>query len=309
MLWVVFFVERKDTMKILKGLSRQEFREQFGTEEQCLAFLSASKWGDDYSCLKCKNEKYCTGRKMHNRRCTRCGYEESPTANTLFHKLKFGIDVAFEMAYDIATSKKGANSIWLAERHAVRQTTAWLFRRKVQEAMKSSEKFPLQNEVHVDEFEIGTPQKGEQGRSKSENKIRVVIALEYRDGKPGRGYARVIEDYSSNSLKPIFDIHIDKQAQITTDRWSGYKPLIKEYPNFEQKLSDKGRNFKMLHIQIRNFKNWLRGVHSFCDKTHINQYIQEYFFRFNRLNFRLSILSKLLKRMIEHKPMTYKSIR
>jgi len=53
-----------------------------------------------------------------------------------------------EMAYDIATSKKGANSIWL-------------FRRKVQEAMKSSEQFPLEDEVHVDEFEIGTPQKGE----------------------------------------------------------------------------------------------------------------------------------------------------
>ena len=98
------------------------------------------------------------------------------------------------MAYDIATSKKGASSIWLAERFGVKQHTAWLFRRKVQEAMKSSEQFPLEKEVHVDEFEIGTPQKGEQGRSKSEKKIRIVIALEYRDGKPGRGYAKVIDD-------------------------------------------------------------------------------------------------------------------
>ena len=115
-------------------------------------------------------------------------------------------------------------------------------------------KFPLENEVHVDEFEIGTPQKGEQGRSKSENKIRVVIALEYRDGKSGRGYAKVIEDYSSKSLKNIFDAHISKDAKIITDGWSGYKPLMKKYPHFEQKLSNKGQNFKMLHIQIRNFK-------------------------------------------------------
>ncbi len=42
----------------------------------------------------------------------------------LFHKVKFGIVEAFEMAYDIATSKKGANSIWLAERHGVKQMTA-----------------------------------------------------------------------------------------------------------------------------------------------------------------------------------------
>ena len=76
------------------------------------------------------------------------------------------------MPYDIVTSKKEANSIWLGERCGIRQTTAWLFRIKIKEAMKSSEKYPLQNEGHVDEFEIGTPKKGEQGRSKSETKIR-----------------------------------------------------------------------------------------------------------------------------------------
>lgn len=296
-------------MKILKGLSRKEFRSKFGTPEQCLSYLSETKWAEGFVCHRCNNAKFCDGKKPFNRRCTRCGYDESPTSNTLFHKLKFGIENAFEMAYDIATSKKGANSIWLAERYGVRQTTAWLFRRKIQEAMKSSENFPLENEVHVDEFEIGTPQKGEQGRSKSEHKIRVVIALEYRDGKPGRGYAKVIQDYSAKSLGQIFEKHISTTAKITTDCWSGYKPLRKKYPNFEQTLSDNGQNFKMLHIQIRNFKNWLRGVHSYCDKAYINQYIQEYFFRFNRLNFRETILEKLLNRMIASKPMCYKSIK
>src|SRR5690606_18211710 len=126
------------------------------------------------------------------------------TSGTLFHKLKFGIDKAFEMLYEIATSKKGANSIWLAEHFGVNQKTAWLFRQKVQLAMKSSEQYPLENEVHVDEFEIGTPQAGEQGRSKSDKKVRIVIAFEYRDGKSGRGYAKVIEDYSAKSLAPIF---------------------------------------------------------------------------------------------------------
>jgi hypothetical protein len=296
-------------MKILKSLSRKEFRSKFGTQEQCFTYLAEVKWELGYSCIKCKNQHYCSGKKVFNRRCTKCGYDESPTANTLFHKVKFGIENAFEMAYDIATSKKGANSIWLAERHGVKQMTAWLFRRKVQQAMKSSENYPLEKQVHVDEFEIGTPQKGEQGRSRSKNKMRVVIALEYRDGKPGRGYAKVIENYGSKSLSIIFDTHINKDAEITTDGWSGYKPIKKKYPHFEQKLSDKGQNFKMLHIQIRNFKNWLRGVHSYCNKETLNQYIEEYFFRFNRLNFRDTILEKLICRMINEKPMTYKSIK
>jgi hypothetical protein len=49
--------------------------------------------------------------------------------------------------------------------------------------------------------------------------------VEYRDGKPGRGYAKVIDDYSAKSLKIIFDVHIDKEAKITTDGWKGYAPL------------------------------------------------------------------------------------
>lgn len=76
--------------------------------------------------------------------------------------------------------------------------------------------------------------------------------MEYRDGKPRRGYAKVIEDYNSNSLKEIFDIHINKEAKITTDGWSGYKLLVKNHPNFKQKLSVKGQIFKVLHIIFKS---------------------------------------------------------
>jgi transposase-like protein len=83
----------------------------------------------------------------------------------------------------------------------------------------------LEDEVHVNEFEIGTPQKGEQGRSKSGKKVRIVIDFEHRDGKSDRGYAWVIEDYSSKSLKPIFDSHIKNDAHVLADNWRGFKPL------------------------------------------------------------------------------------
>ena len=112
-------------MKILKELSRKEFYAKFG--EESLSFLSSVKWREGFTCIKCKNTKFSKGRKELNRRCTKCGYDETPTANTLFHKVKFGIVEAFEMAYDIATSKKEASSIWLAERNGVKQMTAWFY--------------------------------------------------------------------------------------------------------------------------------------------------------------------------------------
>lgn len=144
--------------------------------------LADIKWQSGYSCRKCCCELYIGGKQLYSRRCKRCNYDESPTAHTLFHKVKFGIENAFEMLYDIETSKKGAGSIWLGERFEAKQTTAWLFRRKAQTSYAKQWSNPLDGDVHVDAFEIGTPQKGEQGRSKSEKKIRDVIAFEYRNG-------------------------------------------------------------------------------------------------------------------------------
>jgi len=165
--------------------------------------------------------------------------------------------------------------------------------------MKSGEKYPLENEVHVDEFEIGTPQKGEQGRSKNEKKMRIVIAFEHRDGKSGRGYAKFIEDYSAESLKPLFDAHTENNASILADGWAGYNSLKQDYPDLKQILSDKGKNFK----------NWLRGVHSYCNKEYLQKYIDEYFFRFNRRNHRASILDKIIERYAMHRPVKIKDLR
>ena len=168
--------------------------------------------------------------------------------------------------------------------------------------MKSSQKHPLEDKVHVDGSGIGTPQKWGQGKSKRDKKVRVVIALGHRDGKPGMGYAKMIEDYSAKSLKPLSGTPIKNGADILADGWRGYSPLKEEYPDLKQTLSDKGKNFKMLHIQIRNFKNWLRGVHSYCNKEYLQKYIDEYFFRFNRRNHRASILDKIIEHYAMHGP-------
>ncbi len=289
-------------MKLQKKLDRNTFKERFGTKQDCYQYLADLKWSGGYSCIKCGHDDYIKGKQPCSRKCRKCCYDESPTSGTLFHKLKFGIDKAFEMLYEITVGKKGASSIWLAEHFGVQQKTAWYFRQKVQLAMKSSGNNPLEGIVHVDEFEIGTPQKGEQGRSASDKKIRVVLAVEERDGKSGRAYAKVIEDYSSASLRPIFEEHISKEASVVADGWTGYAPIKEDYPGLTQILSNQGKNFKMLHIQIRNFKNWLRGTHSYCNQEYLQNYIDEYFFRFNRRNHRSSIVDKIIGRCVEHPP-------
>jgi hypothetical protein len=222
--------------------------------------------------------------------------------------VKFGLHKAFGMVYNIMLSKKGANSMWLGERYKVSQNTAWLFRRKVQQYLRSSGRHPLTGVVQVDEFEIGTPKKGRQGRAATDEKVRVVMAIEVRDGIVGNAYARVIGDFSSKSLKDIFDRHISHDAEVRTDGWRGYSPLRRIYTRLTQKYSDKGANFPEIHIQIRNLKNWLRGVHSYCDHDNVQDYLDEYFYRFNRRAQRTSIIDRLLERLLASKSPTFKEI-
>ncbi|MEM0941894.1 MAG: transposase, partial [Bacteroidota bacterium] len=72
----------------------------------------------------------------------------------------------------------------------------------------------------------------------------VAVALERKNKGIGRMYARVIKNGSSPSLRPFFHDHIDKNAEIKTDEWSGYRPLKATFPHLIQSASGKkGEHF------------------------------------------------------------------
>jgi len=68
----------------------------------------------------------------------------------------------------------------------------------------------------------------------------------------------------------------------------------------------KGKNFPELHRIIMGFKGWLRGMHHHA--SHLQAYIDEYTYRFNRSFMKENIFDNLLKRMIKSEPYTYKMI-
>ena len=119
-------------------------------------------------------------------------------------------------------------------------------------------------------------------------------------GKVKRFYALKIPDFSSKSLRIIFDKHIDKTAYITTDEWKGYRP-IKDY-NITQKPSNDGKNFPTLHKVIHQVKSWIRGIYSWVSEFNIDRYLAEYSFRINRLQNKDTIFNKLMKRMLKREP-------
>jgi hypothetical protein len=284
---------------IFKGVNSIKFNQHFKTDNDCLDYIAEVKWRDGYYCKRCRNDKFCVGKKAHNRRCTKCRYDESPTANTMFNKLKFSILIAFHIVFKISTKKKGMSSLELSNEFELRQKTCWSFKNKVQLSMKSSLKSPLTGVVHVDEFVIGGPEEGKKGRSKGLKKL-IVLAIEILEDGVGRAYAEVIENSSARELGNFLEKYVSKDAEITSDKWRGYLPLKKKFLKLEQVASEDGKNFKELHIHIMNIKGWVRGIHHHCSKKHMQNYLDEYHFRYNRRSNMGTIFDVLVKKMVNY---------
>lgn len=290
---------------IFAGVNSIKFNQFFKTEQDCIKYIAEIKWEQGYNCKRCSSEKFIKGSKPYYKRCLKCKYDESPTANTMFDKVKFSLLIAFHIVFKIVTKKKGMSTLELSREFELRQMTCWGFKWKIQQAMVSSLNHPLQGMVHVDEFFVGGPEEQKRGRSKGDKKL-VVLALEIIEGGVGRAYAEVIKNASSKELGSFLKKHVSKDAKIITDQWTGYAPLKKEFLKLEQVASDNGRNFKDIHLHIMNIKGWLRGIHHHCSKEHIQGYLNEYHYRYNRRNHMGSIFELLMKRMVKNSPIRLK---
>lgn len=118
-------------------LSYDEFRTLYPDAMGCYRFLENLKWANNYHCRKCDNEKFISGKpdseaSRFSRRCTRCGYQESITAFTLFHSLKFPVEKAFYLTYlTVAGSKEQHTLEETAVSLNLSPNTVWSFRSKV----------------------------------------------------------------------------------------------------------------------------------------------------------------------------------
>lgn len=123
-----------------KEVGFEEFSKTYPDHLACLRFLADLKWAEGFHCRKCGHSHFCDGKTILSKRCTRCRYEESPTAYTLLHKCKLPLDKAFYAIFLIYNRKGDITSVALAERLQLRQSTCWSFLKKVKAAMKTTRK-------------------------------------------------------------------------------------------------------------------------------------------------------------------------
>ena len=168
----------------------------------------------------------------------------------------------------------------------------------------------LKHETMIGGIEEG----GKRGRGTS--KEVVVIAVEIKRPKGfGRIRMRHIPDASSTSLGAFVREAIEPKSILCTDGWRGYYGLSNDYIHRQTILSssDDPAHVTMpgVHQVASLLKRWLLGTHQgACAKEHLQSYLEEFTFRFNRRtsHSRGQLFRRLLEQAVVTPPVTQERI-
>jgi len=292
-----------------------EFQRRFPDDAACAVYLAAARWPDGFVCPACGGLRACLlVTKADTHQCSACRKQTSVTAGTVMHGSKLSRTVWFWAAYRMATHSNGisARQLW-RQLGLGSYKSAWLLAAKLRRAMVDSERHLLSGLVEVDETQISyrtkdDPPAGGGGRS-GDGKLQVAAAVEIQGKGPGRVRLAVIEDASATSLRTFLKASVAPGAAIKTDGWSGYPgaPGVTHEPH--------GVGNMAAHVILpwvrrifSNLKTWALGVYHGLRKEHLQAYLDEFVFRFNRRRTPHAAFRTLLGIGAAIKPATYKML-
>jgi transposase-like protein len=196
--------------------------------------------------------------------------------------------------------------------------TAWTWLHKMRRAMVRPGRDRLRGTVEVDETYVGGVEEGVHGRETQEKSI-VVIAVEVLSPKGfGRMRMRRITDCAEARLTPFVQEAVEPGAIVKTDGWKGYSSSKLAKAGYVHKPKNISASGDPAHVSMPGvhriaalLKRWLLGTHQGAvSQQHLDYYLDEYTFRFNRRTSRTRglLFYRLLQQAGGVDPMPYRRL-
>ena len=300
--------------------SEGEFRSWFGTDAACLDYLEWLRWPEGFVCDTCG---HAGAWRLGDRRieCAGCGCRTSVTAGTIFDRTRTPLTVWFAVAWLFATAKDGISAQSLQRTLELGSyQTGWAILHRLRSVLVRPGRERLSGRVEVDETFFGGAEPGLRGGRQRGNKTLVIVAVEVHEPKGfGRCRMRIIPDASAESLHGFVAEHIEPGATVITDGWQGYAGIETLGYTRERRSQravrlaggDPHGLLPGVHRIASLAKRWLLSTHQgSVDEEHLQAYLDEFVFRFNRRRSRSRglVFYRLLELAVEHDPVRYDDI-
>lgn len=294
----------------------REFVKMFPADTACAAYLAKLRWPEGFICPACKKVSTPWNESRRRLACPICRHQTSVSTGTIFDKTRTPLTTWFEAAWHITTAKNGMSAKTLERTMGINYRVAWTMLQRFRVAMVASERKQLSGEVEVDETLIGGVQQGGK-RGRGTTKSIVVIAVEIKQPKGfGRIRMRYVPDASGDSLLPFVCDVVAPGTVVRTDGWGGYNELPKH--GYTRKITVLSSSGDPAHVSMPGvhrvaslLKRWILGTHQgSVVYEHLQSYLEEFTFRFNRRTSRSCglVFRRLLEQAVVTKPVTEKDV-
>ena len=297
-----------------------ELRSWFATDDDCLDYLEWLRWPEGFVCPACGQPggwRLGDGRL----RCGSCRSATSVTAGTIFDKTRTPLTVWFTACWVFATQKDGVSAQSLQRALEISSyQTAWAMLHRLRSVLVRPGRERLTGRVEVDETFIGGEEPGLRGGRQKGKKSLVGVAVEVREPKGfGRCRMTILPDASAASLHPFVTGHVAPGATVITDAWQGYSGIeavgYTRERHSQRAARQRGQDpFGLLpgvHRIASLAKRWLLGTHQgSVDDAHLQAYLDEFVFRFNRRTSRSRglVFHRVLDLAVGHEPVRYRDL-
>jgi len=295
----------------------EEFVAWFGDEDDCRDYLDWLRWPNGFVCPHCSG-KFGWQRSKGSWDCRDCSRIVSQTAGTIFDKTRTPLKLWFAAAWHMTNQKNGISALGLKrEINLGSYQTAWHMLHRFRKAMVRADRSLLAGDVEVDETLVGGEKSGPPGRG-ALGKTLVVVAVERQRPKGyGRCRLRVVPDASGPSLQGFVRDNVQSGSEVTTDGWPSYIALGHngEYKhtvvNVSSSDGEAHEELPAVHRVAALLKRWLLGTHQgSTSPEHLQSYLEEFTFRFNRRKSRRPglLFYRLLEGAVISAPLTYEEL-
>ena len=284
--------------------SYAELRAWFPDDEACMDYLDWLRWPGGPVCPGCGRAAtvVTTGRVW---RCGGCRKRVSRTAGTIFQDTRTPLTVWFAAGWYMTADPGGVPALTMQRLLGLGSCqTAWTMLHRYRTAMVRPGREVLTGRVEVDETFIGGEQPGVPGRG-ALGKTLVVIAVELREPRGyGRARMSVIPNAEAKTLRKFLINTAEPGSTVVTDGWSSYPAACQDWFTHEpHPVAGSGRQanelLRAVHRVASLCKRWLLGTHQGrVDAEHLQSYLEEFCFRFNRRHSRARGL--LFYRLMEY---------
>ena len=248
--------------------------------------------------------------------CRDCKCQTSVAAGTLFHGTHKPLRTWFLAMWFVTSQKYGASALGLQRVLGLGSyNTAWIWLHKLRRAMVRPGRDQLTGAIEVDETYVGGRGTKVRGRGAKRKSI-VAIAAEVRGRGTGRIRMSVIPDVSVVSLHEFVLNSVQRGAEVRTDGWNGYEGI--EPLGYRHIVTNISASEDPAHVVIPRvhrvaslLDRWWLGIHQGAIRpSHLDYYLDEFTFRFNRRTSRARglLFYRLMEQAVDCAPVSRQMI-